>query len=100
MSFLVATNVVASRPPETRQTGTPHARANSFGLSNNDIKFVYWKAIFQLAILATNWTGYLNPIITTHLPPPRYLVIPFFYSHFEWVFDDEKAKLVYSVDTI
>ena len=29
MSFLVATNVVASRPPERRPTGTPHARAKS-----------------------------------------------------------------------
>ena len=28
MSFLVATNVVASRPPERGPTGTPHARAN------------------------------------------------------------------------
>ena len=28
MLFLVATNVVASRPPERRPTGTPHARAN------------------------------------------------------------------------
>ena len=27
MSFLVATNAVASRPPERRPTGTPHARA-------------------------------------------------------------------------
>ena len=27
MLFLVATNVVASRPPERRPTGTPHARA-------------------------------------------------------------------------
>ena len=27
MTFLVATNVVASRPPERRPTGTPHARA-------------------------------------------------------------------------
>ena len=30
MSFLVATNVIASRPPERRPTGTPHARANGF----------------------------------------------------------------------
>ena len=30
MLFLVATNVVASRPPERRLTGTPHARAKSF----------------------------------------------------------------------
>ena len=28
MTFIVATNVVASRPPEHRPTGTPHARAN------------------------------------------------------------------------
>ena len=27
MSFLEATNVVASWPPERRPTGTPHARA-------------------------------------------------------------------------
>ena len=29
MTFIVATNVVASRPPERRPTGTPHARANT-----------------------------------------------------------------------
>ena len=29
MLFLVATNVVTSRPPERRWTGTPHARANN-----------------------------------------------------------------------
>ena len=29
MLFLVATNVVASRPPEHRPTGTPHARAKN-----------------------------------------------------------------------
>ena len=29
-TFLVATNVVASRPPERRPTATPTARANSF----------------------------------------------------------------------
>ena len=28
MSFIVATNVVASWPPERRLTGTPHTRAN------------------------------------------------------------------------
>ena len=27
MAFIVATNVVASRPPKRRPTGTPHARA-------------------------------------------------------------------------
>ena len=30
MTFLVATNVIDSRPPERRPTGTPHARANTF----------------------------------------------------------------------
>ena len=28
MTFIVATNVVASRPPKRRPTGTPHASAN------------------------------------------------------------------------
>ena len=28
MTFIVATNVIASRPPERRPTGTPNARAN------------------------------------------------------------------------
>ena len=28
MTFIVATNLIASRPPECRPTGTPHARAN------------------------------------------------------------------------
>ena len=28
MKFLVATNIVASRPPKRRPTGTPTARAN------------------------------------------------------------------------
>ena len=28
MTFIVATNVVASRPPKRRQTGMPHALAN------------------------------------------------------------------------
>ena len=29
MTFIVATNVIASRPPERRPTGTPNARANN-----------------------------------------------------------------------
>ena len=28
MTFIVATNVIASRPPKRRPTVTPHARAN------------------------------------------------------------------------
>ena len=34
MTFIVATNVIASRPPERRLTGTPHARANCQGCQN------------------------------------------------------------------
>ena len=30
MTFIVATNVVASRPPERRPAETPHARANNW----------------------------------------------------------------------
>ena len=42
MLFLVATNVVASRLPERRPTGTPHACANccSWGCTDR-IKFVW-----------------------------------------------------------
>ena len=36
MSFLVATNVVPSHPPERRLTGTPHARAKSYTLHPPD----------------------------------------------------------------
>ena len=32
MTFIVATNVIASRPPERRPTGTLHARAKSLQL--------------------------------------------------------------------
>ena len=36
ITFLVATNVVASRPPERRPTATPTARAKKTGEKNND----------------------------------------------------------------
>ena len=41
MTFIVATNVVASRPPERQPTGTPHARANqgqTSQIEQNEIK--------------------------------------------------------------
>ena len=38
MSFLVATNAVASQPPERRPTGTPHARANKLKYMNCNAK--------------------------------------------------------------
>ena len=37
MTFIVATNVIASRPPERRPTGTPHARANTSQLGAKNL---------------------------------------------------------------
>ena len=37
MTFIVATNVVASRPPERQPTGTPHARAKLIRYRMEDI---------------------------------------------------------------
>ena len=34
MTFIVATNVIASRLPERRPTGTPHTRANTGHLTD------------------------------------------------------------------
>ena len=36
MSFIVATNVVASQLPERRPTGTPNAHANNTNMSSNN----------------------------------------------------------------
>ena len=42
MTFKVATNVVASQPPERRPTGTPSARANNInGFNKLEIKLIY-----------------------------------------------------------
>ena len=40
MTFIVATNVIASRPPERRPTETPHARAKTSVVprQNKDIR--------------------------------------------------------------
>ena len=38
MTFLVVTNVIASRPPEQRPTGTPTARAKMFNHRNLAVK--------------------------------------------------------------
>ena len=44
MTFIVATNVIASRPPERRPTGTPHARAkiawHTLGWKGNNFFFL------------------------------------------------------------
>ena len=46
MTFIVATNVIASRPPERRPTGKPHAPANlgtsrHFHKENLDLQIDY-----------------------------------------------------------
>ena len=48
MSILVTTNVVASRPPERRPTGTPHARVNC-AQENPPYNFVAITAIYLKA---------------------------------------------------
>ena len=53
MTFIVATNVVASRPPERRPTGTPHARANYKILQNDRILWIVfncYKILENIAI--------------------------------------------------
>ena len=45
MSFLLATNVIASRPPERQPTGTPHARA----------KITFWSDPFPLEFRACSY---------------------------------------------
>ena len=44
MSFLVVTNVVASRPPECRPSGTPHTRANN----NNNVSLIFYPILTKL----------------------------------------------------
>ena len=43
MTFIVATNVVASRPPERRRTGTPyaHAKIMAFLVATTSLPAVY-----------------------------------------------------------
>ena len=41
MTFIVATNVITSRPPERRPTGTPHARANMLQDVENKTQFKF-----------------------------------------------------------
>ena len=54
MLFLVATNVIASRPPERRPTGTPHARANI-------IEHLDQKKIWLIFLLQFSWQNFFPP---------------------------------------
>ena len=63
--IIVATNVVASRPPERRPTGTPHARANcvaslsidSWPPERKDIQLLIIKSRMSLLIGGQLSTG-------------------------------------------
>ena len=53
MSFLVATNVVASRPPERRPTGMPHARAKKLALCyyHEVTAHLYWGSFIEVVVV-------------------------------------------------
>ena len=65
MSFLVATNVVASRPPERGTTGTPHARAKSLV----KIGSVVDEMFFFIVIVVVVYTAVVIVVVDpTNLP--------------------------------
>ena len=57
MTFKVATNVIASRPPERRPTGTLHACAKIFeSLFELELKYWHEHAAFQsVGVRAVDW---------------------------------------------
>ena len=71
MAFIVATNVVASRPPECRLTGTPHARAKMVEIVDKvDIEDIVNKVYI---------VGVVIPLKSYHIPhttpPPHHTVL-------------------------
>ena len=65
MTFIVATNAIAIRPTERRPTGTPHARANIFTLTNillgaplaiNHVYKVFWDIYVYKKLLCVTST--------------------------------------------
>ena len=57
MPFLVATNVIASLPPERRMTGTPHARAN---IACNIGSKMFWPRFFWTKHFLERREGFKN----------------------------------------
>ena len=61
MTFIVATNVVASRLPKHHTTGTPHAHANYYiviATTRTDGGLVFtWDTFYGIAYLARGITG-------------------------------------------
>ena len=57
MTFIVATNVIASRPPERRPTGTPHAHA----------KTQYWNPILNSLFIKPFIEPNIEPNIETNI---------------------------------
>ena len=62
MTFIVATNVIASRPPERPPTGTPHAHAN-IRMRSKFIHVLTTKAWAQVELLANTKDTYLNMLL-------------------------------------
>ena len=71
MSFLVATNVVASRLPERRPTGTPYARANC-----HTLRYKITSRHFIIPVVAYSITFNIPKFleVTTSCPPEGYLM--------------------------
>ena len=60
MTFIVATNVIASRPPECRPTGTPHIRANFAILIDFGIHCIISKCkLYQNAQFISNIANFI-----------------------------------------
>ena len=63
MKFIVATNVIASRPPERRPTGTPHARTN-----NRILQVAVEPSPLPTTEIENTQHVAVQPIVGEHLP--------------------------------
>ena len=63
MTFIEATNVIASRPPDRRPTGTPHARAKTTAHFFSDTLYI----TLYTCILFCSYTLYMHTRILSHL---------------------------------
>ena len=82
MTFIVATNVIASRLPERRPTGTPHARAKrkkrmAFLVATTSLPAVYrpnddrWNAASSCQLLCRHKSGEEQRQLELQLQVPR-----------------------------
>ena len=61
MSFILATNVVASQPPKQRPTGTPHARAKIRRLQS--VTIINWVIFSIITTRFIKWRKCDNNVI-------------------------------------